>query len=84
MTPTLSGAEPEQIGALFFASYVLLWWMCLDTTLWLLTSSAMSFMFLRFALALSADQRDTIPPVALILACIHWGILYLSLLRKAR
>lgn len=84
MDSALSGVEPHKIGALYFAAYVLLWWGCLEDVVWLVASSVMTVLFLRFALALGADQRDTIPPLALILAWAHWGVAYLSLFSKAR
>ena len=76
MHQLLPDSSPETIAAYFCAAYVLAWMFCTNDWLWVVVASSICFLFLRFSFSLSEDQRDTLPPVSMLVALFHWAVAY--------
>jgi|LakMenEpi03Aug12_release.lakeMendotaPanAssembly.Ray.scaffolds.fasta_scaffold852213_2 hypothetical protein len=78
MVNELSGMDPQTVAVWFCAVYAVLWMYVTNKWLWILIASTASVMFLRFALAMPMPEQAALPPVSMLIAVLHWPIVYLS------
>ncbi len=77
-----AGHDPEAIAIWFVVAYAIVWFYIRNNGLWLLTSSALCVAFLWFAFDITKVERAALPPVSMLLAVCHWGLVYFCLVAR--
>lgn len=78
MATELSEMNSQTVAVTFCAFYLLTWMYVTNKWLWILVASTASVLFLRFALAMPMPEQATLPPVSMLIAVLHWPVVYLS------
>ena len=82
MNATLSQIAPHVVCLLFLAAYIGIWCLISNDWLWLVVSSAACMWFIRYTVSLSYVEQFMLPPWALLLATLHWGVVYMTLFNR--
>lgn len=77
MMQTLSEMDPQTAALWFCGIYFVLWFYVTDKWPWILLASTASVLFLRYAMSISNEAEATLPPVATLVATLHWGVVYM-------
>ena len=78
MATELSGMDPQTIAVMYCGFYLATWMYVTNKWLWILVASTATVMFLRLTLSMPMPEQATLPPVSMLLAVLHWPVVYLS------